>query len=94
MTSPLGYTDQNMSSWYVNCFVKNRYIKYLNYFAVSAGPTGQEKCSWGPSYWCQKYKQAVECNALEHCRTKVWALKDDVCVDVEKSNVCNHLFLH
>lgn len=67
-----------MSTVLLKIYIK----KYLNHFAVSAGPTGQEKCSWGPSYWCQKYKQAVECNALEHCRTKVWALKDDVCLNI------------
>jgi len=50
----------------------------LNYFAVSGTPTGQAKCSWGPSYWCQNYKQALECNALEHCRANVWAVKDEV----------------
>ena len=49
-------------------------------FSVAATPLGQSKCSWGPSYWCQSYKQAVECKALEHCRSKVWAVKDDVII--------------
>lgn len=52
--------------------------------SASASPLGQEKCSWGPSYWCAKYKQAVECNALEHCRTKVWSVKEEVACDVCK----------
>ena len=52
----------------------------LNYFAVSGTPTGQARCSWGPSYWCQNYKQALECNALEHCRANVWAVKDEVII--------------
>ena len=50
----------------------------MNYFAVRGTPTGKAKCSWGPSYWCQNYKQALECNALEHCRAKVWAVKNEV----------------
>ncbi|KAJ7383615.1 hypothetical protein OS493_026801 [Desmophyllum pertusum] len=50
--------------------------------SVSASPTGQGKCSWGPSYWCQNYKQALECNALEHCRTKVWTVKDQTACDI------------
>lgn len=59
-------------------------LQYHSYFdvhldvTVSASPLGQEKCSWGPSYWCESYKQAVECKALEHCRTKVWAVKNEV----------------
>ncbi|RMX42497.1 hypothetical protein pdam_00020424 [Pocillopora damicornis] len=52
--------------------------------SASATPLGQERCSWGPSYWCAKYKQAVECNALEHCRAKVWSVKDEVACDVCK----------
>lgn len=46
--------------------------------SVSATPLGESKCSWGPSYWCENYKQAVQCKALEHCRTKVWAVKNEV----------------
>ncbi|KAL9985000.1 hypothetical protein ACROYT_G007351 [Oculina patagonica] len=55
--------------------------------SVSATPLGQEKCTWGPSYWCQKYKHAVECNTLEHCRTKVWVLKDEAACDICKTLV-------
>ena len=54
------------------------YYCWNKYFVASATPLGQERCSWGPSYWCAKYKQAVECNALEHCRAKVWSVKDEV----------------
>ncbi|XP_073239351.1 prosaposin-like [Porites lutea] len=50
--------------------------------SVAATPLGQSKCSWGPSYWCQSYKQAVECKALEHCRSKVWAVKDDTACEI------------
>lgn len=50
--------------------------------SVSATPLGQSKCSWGPSYWCENHKQAVECNALEHCRTKVWAVKDEAACEI------------
>ncbi|XP_020606225.1 prosaposin-like [Orbicella faveolata] len=53
---------------------------------VSGTPTGQAKCSWGPSYWCQNYKQALECNALEHCRANVWAVKDE-----EACNICQQV---
>ncbi|XP_028408448.1 prosaposin-like isoform X2 [Dendronephthya gigantea] len=36
---------------------------------------GEEKCTYGPSYWCDNYKQAVECKAVEHCRNYVWKPK-------------------
>jgi len=46
---------------------------------VSAGSVkvGTIKCTFGPSYWCQNYKQATECNAIQHCREKVWKLSSN-----------------
>ena len=40
--------------------------------ALPRKPLGSEKCTWGPAYWCKNYKQATECNAMEHCRRHVW----------------------
>ncbi|KAK3726300.1 hypothetical protein QZH41_012728 [Actinostola sp. cb2023] len=53
-----------------------------NYFAVSAGSfkVGNVKCTFGPSYWCQNYKQAKECNAIQHCQDRVWkASSNETC---------------
>ena len=64
--------------------LRHNYINHLLGCAsipVSASPStfmGSKKCTWGPSYWCQNYKQAKECKAMEHCREKVWKLKDAV----------------
>nr|ADK94870.1 saposin isoform 1 [Penaeus monodon] len=33
---------------------------------------GAEKCTWGPSYWCQTKMHATACKATVHCETKVW----------------------
>ncbi|XP_071537348.1 uncharacterized protein Sap-r isoform X2 [Panulirus ornatus] len=33
---------------------------------------GGEKCTWGPSYWCQTKMHAAACKATTHCETKVW----------------------
>lgn len=33
---------------------------------------GAEKCTWGPSYWCQTQMHATACKATAHCETKVW----------------------
>ncbi|CAL4060457.1 unnamed protein product, partial [Meganyctiphanes norvegica] len=33
---------------------------------------GAQKCTWGPSYWCQTKMHANACNAVEHCTEKVW----------------------
>lgn len=33
---------------------------------------GAQKCTWGPSYWCQTKMHANACDAVEHCTEKVW----------------------
>lgn len=33
---------------------------------------GGEKCTWGPSYWCQSQLHASACKATIHCKTKIW----------------------
>ena len=64
--------------------LRHNYINHLlgcSSIPVSASPStfmGSKKCTWGPSYWCQNYKQAKECKAMEHCREKVWKLKGAV----------------
>ncbi|XP_076643246.1 prosaposin [Halictus rubicundus] len=46
---------------------------------------GREKCTWGPSYWCENIKTAAGCNATSHCirikwnNMKVPEDNDDVC---------------
>ncbi|XP_015757258.1 PREDICTED: prosaposin-like [Acropora digitifera] len=50
--------------------------------SVSATPLLEDKCSWGPSYWCENHEQAVECKAVEHCRTNVWAVKDETACEI------------
>ncbi|XP_031562328.1 prosaposin-like [Actinia tenebrosa] len=45
--------------------------------SVSAGSfkVGTIKCTFGPSYWCQNYKTAKECDAVKHCQDNVWKVK-------------------
>nr|ALX00059.1 proactivator polypeptide [Melanoplus sanguinipes] len=33
---------------------------------------GGEKCTWGPSYWCQSEEHATACGAKLHCQENVW----------------------
>ncbi|XP_067673391.1 prosaposin-like [Haliotis asinina] len=33
---------------------------------------GQDKCSFGPSFWCASKDNAIQCNAMEHCQKHVW----------------------
>ncbi|XP_014484290.1 PREDICTED: prosaposin-like [Dinoponera quadriceps] len=33
---------------------------------------GADKCTWGPSYWCQNLQTAQECQAVKHCTEKHW----------------------
>ncbi|XP_066570430.1 surfactant protein Bb [Amia ocellicauda] len=33
---------------------------------------GENKCTWGPSYWCTDMHSASQCNAVEHCQAHVW----------------------
>jgi len=35
---------------------------------------GGNKCTWGPSYWCQHLDSAKECQAVSHC-VNVWKRK-------------------
>jgi saposin len=35
---------------------------------------GAKKCTFGPAYWCTNEQTARECNAYEHCATKVWVV--------------------
>uniref|UniRef100_A0A2P2HY13 Pulmonary surfactant-associated protein B n=1 Tax=Hirondellea gigas TaxID=1518452 RepID=A0A2P2HY13_9CRUS len=33
---------------------------------------GSEKCTWGPSYWCQSQLHSQSCGATAHCQDRVW----------------------
>ncbi|XP_076629716.1 prosaposin isoform X2 [Colletes latitarsis] len=46
---------------------------------------GQEKCTWGPSYWCENIKTASGCNATKHCIKTTWT---DMKVPEDNDNVC------
>ncbi|EGD79486.1 hypothetical protein PTSG_10051 [Salpingoeca rosetta] len=43
---------------------------------VNGDLLGAKRCTFGPSYWCQSEDTAIECGALEHCRTKVWSQQE------------------
>ncbi|XP_076272655.1 prosaposin-like [Rhynchophorus ferrugineus] len=40
--------------------------------AFGSPQLGANKCTRGPGYWCLSKENAVSCNALQHCETKVW----------------------
>ena len=46
---------------------------------------GAQKCTWGPSYWCQGIRESSQCSATKHCIRKYWNANpypkddDDVC---------------
>jgi saposin len=40
--------------------------------AKKAPMLGQNECSWGPAYWCASRENADKCNAVDHCKKKVW----------------------
>jgi len=56
---------------------------------VAAGPLKIDdiKCTLGPSYWCENYEQAKECNAVPYCKEKVWKLSSNVCMFVYLFNL-------
>ena len=33
---------------------------------------GQDRCTWGPGYWCKNTDNAKECGIMEHCQKNVW----------------------
>ena len=44
---------------------------------------GQDKCTWGPSYWCKDSLAAKECHAAAYCEERVWKTgppRAEVCV--------------
>jgi len=40
--------------------------------AKKAPMLGQNECTWGPAYWCASRENADKCNAVDHCKRKVW----------------------
>jgi len=52
---------------------------------VDARRIGGQKCTWGPSYWCQNIRQSSACSATTHCINNVWNSNpypedgDDIC---------------
>ncbi|KAF2364661.1 Saposin A-type domain [Trinorchestia longiramus] len=45
----------------------------LGYCPAPTSLIGSEKCTWGPSYWCQTLLHAQSCGATPHCEERVWA---------------------
>ncbi|CAH0380939.1 unnamed protein product [Bemisia tabaci] len=51
---------------------------------------GADKCTWGPSFWCQNFSSAAGCQATRHCIQTVWEHQtyptdhDDVCTICKK----------
>lgn len=43
--------------------------------AQGASLLGQDKCTWGPSYWCSSLVAASQCQAYEHCLDTTWKNK-------------------
>ncbi|CAF1001411.1 unnamed protein product [Adineta ricciae] len=36
-------------------------------------PLGQNRCTWGPSYWCSSLSNSRECSSIGHCSNRVWS---------------------
>ena len=59
----------------------------ITFVEAEKGLLGAQKCTWGPSYWCQGLKESSECSATKHCIRKYWNSNpqkyqgddDDVC---------------
>lgn len=68
-------TSRRLFQWaWVRLYAKNSFV----HFTVSASPLEHDvsMCSLGPAYWCENFEQAVECNAVKHCFTNVWVVKE------------------
>jgi len=49
-------------------------LSLLVAFAVAgANARGEDRCTWGPSYWCRSVKEASECAATKYCIKHNWA---------------------
>ncbi|XP_076272654.1 prosaposin-like [Rhynchophorus ferrugineus] len=48
----------------------------LSIFVVVFGSPqllGANKCTRGPGYWCLSRENALSCNTLQYCETRVWS---------------------
>ncbi|EDW84504.1 uncharacterized protein Dwil_GK13103 [Drosophila willistoni] len=52
---------------------------------ISATPLGSQKCTWGPSYWCDNLSNSKECRATRHCVQTVWVNRE---VPVDTGSIC------
>ncbi|CAF3821446.1 unnamed protein product, partial [Rotaria sordida] len=49
---------------------------------------GQNRCTWGPSYWCSSLSNSRECSSIDHCSNKIWSQQS-----IEKKpndNICQY----
>lgn len=46
---------------------------------------GAEKCTWGPSYWCENITTSAICHATNHCVKNVWEKME---VPEDNDSVC------
>ncbi|CAH1175910.1 unnamed protein product [Phaedon cochleariae] len=73
------------------------FIAFVAFFAIANGVfvpprpghkkhnLGSERCTWGPSYWCQNLTSAAGCHATKHCIQTVWIHKQ---LPPDDSSVC------
>merc|ERR1712223_1932064 len=48
------------------------FLAFAGSASASRALLGSQKCTWGPSYWCNGIRQSSKCQATSHCINKVW----------------------
>jgi saposin len=34
---------------------------------------GNNRCTWGPSYWCSSLSNSRQCASIDHCSNQIWS---------------------
>ncbi|XP_072050132.1 uncharacterized protein [Amphiura filiformis] len=65
------------------CVSNNSTIYMFLFLVLANAATLINRCTLGPSYWCEHFNKAQECSAIDYCINNVWSQ-----VKVQESSVC------
>merc|ERR1711962_776564 len=66
-------------------------LAFVSSASASRALLGSQKCTWGPSYWCNGIRQSSKCQATSHCIDKVWNANPYPEDDDEVCTICKNM---
>jgi len=67
------------------------FLAFSGSASASRALLGSQKCTWGPSYWCNGLRQSTKCQATSHCIDKVWNNNPYPTDDDEVCTICKNM---